>query len=401
MSDEPETSVPTRAKEEEQDENEVTEQETNGEVMPNHVVEQEQQEQEKDSSPMTVEEENASSPVIGAVDAADEDAVEDTTETSGPIDTAKEEEEETIDAATATTDDVVPNTVADDKTDNDGPRDESEKAATTAKEPESTDEPLNDKDEQDKEEASVVAAQTDDNTEEEEANTEKANTAKGAQIDKAESFSLPPMENYKSVSEPERKRIHARLKNYETRRKATYTHKLESSSLYWRAFRGLLDASIFETSRAERLVRGAAKANRDFGVAMQASYRDVFLDEKGQIVTDPKKQKKLQDMRALQDYVGAPPATDPKLQQRKKASLPEMAAQRKHEDNLAVVIDTQATVATQFQRNADLLETEICGEVGALRDNLQDKVANIRVVGDQILAELELVEKEVNEAWGE
>ena len=78
-----------------------------------------------------------------------------------------------------------------------------------------------------------------------------------------------------------------------------------------------------------------------------------------------------------------------------------MAAQRKHEDNLAVVIDTQATVATQFQRNADLLETEICGEVGALRDNLQDKVANIRVVGDQILAELELVEKEVNEAWGE
>ena len=207
-------------------------------------------------------------------------------------------------------------------------------------------------------------------------------------------LNLPPMEHYRTISDKERNQIHAKLKAYETRRKMTYSNKLESSSLYWRAFKSLLGSSILETSRAERLVSGAAKANKAFADAMRASYEDTFLDDKGLIVTDPKKQKRLLDMRSQQDYVGAP--RNPEV--KKKAQ--ELEERRKNSNNLSAVIDTQAVMATKFGENAQSLQTEIASEISVLRNDLITKVQSMRVVGDQILAELERVNSEVSVAWG-
>ena len=89
-----------------------------------------------------------------------------------------------------------------------------------------------------------------------------------------------------------RSATHYKLCAYEAKRRSAYAAKLQSSSLYWRAFRTLMHDSVLETQKADILVRGWTNASETYGMSMR-SVGEWCIDEKGVPVTDFKKKKKL------------------------------------------------------------------------------------------------------------
>jgi hypothetical protein len=67
---------------------------------------------------------------------------------------------------------------------------------------------------------------------------------------------------------------------------------------------------------------------------------------------------------------------------------------------LTSIMDAQLSLSKKFGENAQEMQDEIATEVTKQRVELQEKVAEIRVLGDAILQELEITEAEVSEAWG-
>eukprot|EP00547_Thalassionema_nitzschioides_P014610 CAMPEP_0194232414 /NCGR_PEP_ID=MMETSP0158-20130606/788_1 /TAXON_ID=33649 /ORGANISM="Thalassionema nitzschioides, Strain L26-B" /LENGTH=587 /DNA_ID=CAMNT_0038965169 /DNA_START=107 /DNA_END=1867 /DNA_ORIENTATION=+ len=217
--------------------------------------------------------------------------------------------------------------------------------------------------------------------------------------DKPKDTKVSIFDSYTTVDEKTRNLTHNKLKSYESRRRSAYKGKMESSSLYWRSLRDLLSASVHETSRAERLVLGTARANAVYADSIQASYEDVFVDDKGGLVLDPKKQLKLLEVRSTQDYDLAP-AIDSKtgLHQSKAKGSAEMSEKRKS-NMLSSLIDAQANIADKFCENSKELELEIASEMTAMRKELDVKVQTIREIGDTIISELEVTEEEVSRTW--
>ena len=96
---------------------------------------------------------------------------------------------------------------------------------------------------------------------------------------------------------------HARLRSYESKRRDAYESKLQSSGLYWRAFRTLMHDSLLETQRAHLLVRGWTHASASYRDAM-ASVGGWCVDDKGVPIVDHKKKKKFLDMQAASASAG-------------------------------------------------------------------------------------------------
>jgi hypothetical protein len=214
-----------------------------------------------------------------------------------------------------------------------------------------------------------------------------------------EAFAGPPipMTSYFTVDNKTRQFIHSKLRAYESRRRSAYAAKLESSSLYWRSFRDLLSASVHETGRAERLVLGTARANATYADAMQASYEDTLIDDRGALVWDAKKRTKLLAVRSQQDYAVAPSVTTKDVAGRTRSS---MLTEERRNNMLSRLIDSQQIVADKFGENSKQLESEIASELKQLRVDLENKVVAIREIGDTIISELEATELEVSQAWG-
>jgi hypothetical protein len=174
---------------------------------------------------------------------------------------------------------------------------------------------------------------------------------------------------------------HERLKEYEARRRLAYTSKFDSMSLYWKSYRDLLSASLSETSRAQRLILGTCKAHQIYADAMQAMYKDVYLDEKGNI-TNEKQQKRL----------GASRKTE--FRQRKSEG------DKQQTPVLKEIRDTQKDVALKFGENAKNMDNEIAAEIGSLLNSLKRQCSEMEQLGSSILSELEKTEQEVVQRWG-
>ena len=85
---------------------------------------------------------------------------------------------------------------------------------------------------------------------------------------------------------------HSKLRAYEAKRRLAYESKLQSSSLYWHAFRTLMHDSLLETQKADILLKGWTYTAKTYGDHMM-SVGEWCIDEKGVPVVDVKKKKKL------------------------------------------------------------------------------------------------------------
>ena len=103
-----------------------------------------------------------------------------------------------------------------------------------------------------------------------------------------------------------RSATHSNLRAYEAKRRTAYESKLQSTSLYWHAFRTLMHDSLLETQKADLLLRGWTHASNAYATSM-ASVGEWCIDEKGVPITDPKKKKKhFEDPAGAGDNHGAP-----------------------------------------------------------------------------------------------
>lgn len=97
---------------------------------------------------------------------------------------------------------------------------------------------------------------------------------------------------------------HTKLRAYEAKRRMAYESKLQSSSLYWHAFRTLMHDSLLETQKVDILLQGWTHASQIYAASM-LSVGEWCIDEKGTPVTDPKKKKKLIEVAVASDNAGA------------------------------------------------------------------------------------------------
>ena len=105
--------------------------------------------------------------------------------------------------------------------------------------------------------------------------------------------------NDEALRQQRRSATHAKLCAYEAKRRAAYESKLQSSFLYWHAFRTLMHDSLLETQKAYLLVRGWNHASKIYGDSM-ASMKVWCIDEKeGVPIIDDKRKKKVLERSSL------------------------------------------------------------------------------------------------------
>lgn len=112
-----------------------------------------------------------------------------------------------------------------------------------------------------------------------------------------------PNQPFLAEMHQKRSETHSKLRAYEAKRRTAYESKLQSSSLYWRAFRTLMHDSLLETQKADALLRGWTHASEVYEMNMR-SVGEWCIDEKGVPVTDAKKKKKIFDAQEASAAVG-------------------------------------------------------------------------------------------------
>jgi hypothetical protein len=118
-----------------------------------------------------------------------------------------------------------------------------------------------------------------------------------------------PNQPFLAEMHQKRSATHSKLRAYEAKRRSAYESKLQSSSLYWRAFRTLMHDSLLETQKADALLRGWTHASETYEISMR-SVGEWCIDEKGVPVTDAKKKKKMLDAQEASAAVGGTGGVD-------------------------------------------------------------------------------------------
>jgi hypothetical protein len=184
-----------------------------------------------------------------------------------------------------------------------------------------------------------------------------------------------PLEKYAQGPEEARRRVlHSQLETWEHERRSDYAVLLESNSSTWKGSIDFLEEGVREIARAERLVLGAAMADKLFSEAMHAISHDSYMDDQGNAITDIRKQNKLMEVR-------------------QEEWMPT--------DMLGSVVEEKTRLGAKFSDNAKWGLSEIGHELSVFRQEMEAEVNGIAKMGDSLLKEMELSEKEVQTCWGE
>mmetsp|Transcript_20371 Transcript_20371/g.30882 ORF Transcript_20371/g.30882 Transcript_20371/m.30882 type:complete len:935 (+) Transcript_20371:81-2885(+) len=182
--------------------------------------------------------------------------------------------------------------------------------------------------------------------------------------------------NMAMQSEEGRKFLFSRMCKFEGYRYETCIPIIDEFHARWRACLTVMQAGIFETARAERLIRGNAMANKAYSDAMHAMHDDVYLDENGQIVPDIRKQKKLaKDREGIKYSI----ASDSVL--------------------LGPIVDSQAVLAEKFALYGDVVTQEVVTELSNLRSYLKAQILEFKRRGDPLIRNIQESETEINGAF--
>lgn len=210
-----------------------------------------------------------------------------------------------------------------------------------------------------------------------------------------------------------RSATHFKLRAYEAKRRMAYESKLQSSSLYWHAFRTLMHDSLLETQKADILVRGWAHASKDYSASMM-SVGEWCIDEKGVPVTDARKKKKLLEVNEKVVVIGAGSGADSSTSVFPTQPLGSLIQMNDKRGSLVVadfyreekcgsmitrLADSARIVSRKYEEMGKIMNDEVLPELSLLLDHLKTKVIFMEKLGDSIMNELETAEDEVCRAW--
>lgn len=191
--------------------------------------------------------------------------------------------------------------------------------------------------------------------------------------------------NVTMESEEGRQFIFTRIRNFEAYRSRICVPIIDEFNAQWRACLMVMQAGIFETARAERLIRGNAMANKAYSEAMQAMYEDIYLDEEGQVVSEARKQKKLAQQREGVRY---------SIASVKPAKSKDRDA---HSGSLLLepLVDSQAVLAEKFAMYGDVVTQEVVSELSNLRSHLKTQILEFKKRGDPLIRNIQDSEAEI------
>jgi len=186
-------------------------------------------------------------------------------------------------------------------------------------------------------------------------------------------------------SEEGRKFLFCRMATFEAYRHQVCAPLIQKFHARWRASLEVMQAGIFETARAERLIRGNALANKAFSEAMQAMYDDIYLDEEGQLVSGKRIQQRLAKEREGLSYTveGGPGSTQENGEAHTKSAL------------LGSLVDSQAVLAEKFSSHGHLVTDEVVTELSNLRSYLKTQMLDFKRKGDPLMREIQDSEAEI------
>lgn len=177
----------------------------------------------------------------------------------------------------------------------------------------------------------------------------------------------------------ERKISHEKLRSYEVCRRTSYKSKLNSSNLYWKSFRELMNASVKETQRAVLVVKARVLADETYSQHMGAIYNDL-LEADGKVMKDEKKKKRVlssrqSDLSKMED------------EDSQKGAL------------LSKVVDCHEILCDRYEETSKSVKEEILPELENLSNQLASEVVVIEALGDAILDDLQAAEMELQSHW--
>jgi hypothetical protein len=209
------------------------------------------------------------------------------------------------------------------------------------------------------------------------------------------------------------------LRSYEAKRRAIYSKKLKSTSLYWRAFRDTLSKSYSETERAETLIAGALHANTNYANYLEAGAQDrldysgkpmevrkasIFRNEKRKkysalggasvlwnvAMSDEKQKSFTMDNSGVENAI-------PHIPSNTGASFDGL----QDESLLTSFIESHNLMALKFRENCIFVRDVALKKTVELRKELEAEVSIMSMLGDAMVYELEKADDDVTRAWGE
>jgi len=191
--------------------------------------------------------------------------------------------------------------------------------------------------------------------------------------------------NMTMQSEEGRKFLFCRMATFEAYRHQVCAPLIQKFHARWRSSLEVMQAGIFETARAERLIRGNALANNAFSEAMQAMYDDTYLDEEGQIASGKRVQQRLMKEREGLNYSveGGQGSTQESGEAHTKSAL------------LGSLVDSQAVLAEKFSSHGHLVTDEVVTELSNLRSYLKTQMLDFKRKGDPLMREIQDSEAEI------
>jgi len=199
--------------------------------------------------------------------------------------------------------------------------------------------------------------------------------------------------NIAMESEEGRQFIFKRIVHFEELRCRRFAYEIADVATFWRGALEVLQAGIFETARAERLIRGTAMMNQAYGEAMQAIFDDVYIDDDGNTVADGWKQTKLKQKRGEEFYTIDPVNLGTNSPKRGEAGKQSAVPGR------SVLLDStihyQSKIAEKFRDNSERLFDDVVSELTGLRRELKNLLVALKRMGDVYVKDMEAAEQEV------
>lgn len=239
-----------------------------------------------------------------------------------------------------------------------------------------------------------------------------------------------------------RLQTHTKLCAYEYKRRSAYESKLQSSTLYWRAFRTLVHDSVSETNTAHLLVRGWVHASNTYCASM-TSIGLGCIDDRGVPIVDVRKKKIMLASKGIGGIGGggggivysssssggttttttATTATtivtttnihanvvDPMSLIQQQQQQPHQRGVSSstitdyyHTENCGLIIQEMAnsaiSIASKYNEFIAFVNEGVLPELSALVERMKNEIGIMEKLGDSIMNELEIAEEEVCKAW--
>lgn len=196
--------------------------------------------------------------------------------------------------------------------------------------------------------------------------------------------------HYSTQSEEGRQFLFRRMSKFEARRLEVCAPLVEEFVVRWTASLRVMQAGIFEMARAERLIRGAALANKAYAEAMQANFEDVYLDSEGNSVTEKRQQLRIAKAREESEYAIESSGGSP---EKSKEAYTRSAV-------FGSLVNSQEVIAGKFLDNYENVNENVVSELAHLRSNLKEEMIEFKRRGDPFIRDIQASEAEIQTTFG-